>query len=347
MWGDRMETRFVHRLFAFFSVIATSTCACAQANNFYAGKTIELIVSVTAGGGYDSYARLLARHMGRFIPGNPNFVVQNMPGAGGVRAANHLYNLASKDGSVIGMITRELPLLPLLEPNNTGPRFDARRFGWIGSPQQETGLFVLHARSGIRSLGDLTNKELPVSSTGPGTAPSVYPRVLSDVFGWRFKIIEGFPGSVEALQAIETGDVDGHVSGGSSAAFRARIQPWVEARQANVMLQMGFRKDPAFPDAPLAFELATRETDRQLLELVLTPQLMGRPLVAPPGLPPERLETLRAAFNMAMKDPQVLAEAQKQALEIQPVEGAEISRVLDKVYASKPELIERAQNVLK
>ena len=342
-----MGTRFVHRLFAILSIIAISTCAVAQVGDFYAGKTIELIVSVSAGGGYDSYARLLARNMGRFIPGNPNFVVQNMPGAGGVRAANHLFNLANKDGTVIGMITRELPLLPLLEPKNSGPRFDARRFGWIGSPQQETGLFILHARAGLRNLGELTEKEVPVSSTGAGTAPSVYPRVLSDVFGWRFKIIEGYPGSVEALQAIETGDVDGHLSGGSSAAFRARIQPWVETKQAKLMLQMGFRKDPAFPDAPLAFEMATRDDDRQLLELVLTPQLMGRPLVAPPGLPPERLETLRRAFNMAMKDPQLLAEAQKQALEIQPVEGAEISRVLDKVYASPIKLIERAQNVLK
>jgi len=342
-----MNKRSIHRLAAGLAFLATSACAFAQGGDFYAGKTIELVVSVSAGGGYDSYARLLARHMGRFIPGNPNFVVQNMPGAGGVRAANHLYNLASKDGGVIGMITRELPLLPLLEPNNSGPRFDARRFGWIGSPQQETGLFVVHGRSGVGALGDLKTRELPVSSTGAGTAPSVFPRVLSDVFGWRFKIIEGYPGSVEALQAIETGDVDGHLSGGSSAAFRARIQPWVDARQANVLLQMGFRKDPAFPDAPLAFDLAARETDRQLLELVLTPQLMGRPLVAPPGIPPERLETLRTAFNMAMKDSQLLAEAQKQSLEIQPVEGAEISRVLEKVYGAPAELIARAQNVLK
>ena len=338
--------RSLRCLAAMVALMTMSASAFAQVGGFYAGKTIEIIVSVSPGGGYDSYARLLARHMGRFIPGNPNFVVQNMPGAGGVRAANHLYNIASKEGLVIGMITRELPLLPLLEPNNTGPRFDARRFGWIGSPQQETGLFVLHARAGINKLGDLTTKEVPVSSTGVGTAPSVYPRVLSDVFGWRFKIIEGYPGSQEALQGIETGDVDGHLSGGSSAAFRARIQPWVAARQANVMLQMGFRKDPAFSAAPLAFELATRETDRQLLELVLTPQLMGRPLVAPPGLPAERLEMLRTAFNMAMKDDQVLAEAQKQALEIQPVEGAEISAVLDKVYGSSPELIARAQKIL-
>ena len=342
-----MKKTSLRSLMAFFAFAAMSGAAAAQGGGFYAGKTIEVIVSVSAGGGYDSYARLLARHMGRFIAGNPTFVVQNMPGAGGVRAANHLYNISSKEGTVIGMITRELPLLPLLEPNNTGPRFDARRFGWIGSPQQEAGLFILHARSGVSNLGELTQKELPVSSTGAGTAPSVFPRVLSDVFGWRFKIIEGFPGSQEALQAIETGDVDGHLSGGSSAAFRARIQPWVDAKQARVMLQMGFRKDPAFPEAPLAFDLASRETDRQLLELVLTPQLMGRPLLAPPDIPAERLEILRTAFNMAMKDEQLLAEAQKQALEIQPVEGVEISKVLDKVYGASPDLIARAQKILK
>lgn len=342
-----MKKTSLRSLMAFFALMAIPGAAAAQGVGFYAGKTIEVIVSVSAGGGYDSYARLLARHMGRFILGNPTFVVQNMPGAGGVRAANHLYNISSREGTVIGMITRELPLLPLLEPNNTGPRFDARRFGWIGSPQQEAGLFILHARSGVNNLRELTQKELPVSSTGAGTAPSVFPRVLSDVFGWRFKIIEGFPGSQEALQAIETGDVDGHLSGGSSAAFRARIQPWVDAKQARVMLQMGFRKDPAFPEAPLAFDLASRETDRQLLELVLTPQLMGRPLLAPPGVPAERLEILRSAFNMAIKDEQLLAEAQKQALEIQPVEGVEISNVLDKVYGASPDLIARAQKILK
>ncbi len=342
-----MKRGFLHGLMGALALAAAPFAAWAQGGDFYAGKTIEVIVAVSAGGGYDSYARLLARHMGRFIPGNPNFVVQNMPGAGGVRAANHLYNLASKDGVAIGMITRELPLLPLLEPTNTAPRFDARRFGWIGSPQQETGLFVLHERSGVRSLSELANREIPVSSTGAGTAPSVFPRVLSDVFGWRFKIIEGYPGSQEALQAIETGEADGHLSGGSSAAFRARIQPWVDARQASVMLQMGFRKDEAFPAAPLALDLAPRETDRQLLELVLTPQLMGRPLLAPPGIPAERLELLRKAFTMAMKDGQLLAEAQKQGLEIQPVEGVEISRVLDKVYGASPELIARAQKILK
>ena len=342
-----MKRGFLHGLMGAFALAAAPLTAWAQGGDFYAGKTIEVIVAVSPGGGYDSYARLLARHMGRFIPGNPNFVVQNMPGAGGVRAANHLYHLASKDGVAIGMITRELPLLPLLEPTNTAPRFDARRFGWIGSPQQETGLFVLHGRSGVRGLSELATKEIPVSSTGAGTAPSVFPRVLSDVFGWRFKIIEGYPGSQEALQAIETGEADGHLSGGSSAAFRARIQPWVDAKQANVMLQMGFRKDEGFPAAPLALDLATRETDRQLLELVLTPQLMGRPLLAPPGIPAERLELLRKAFDMAMKDGQLLAEAQKQGLEIQPVEGVEISRVLDKVYGASPELIARAQKILK
>ena len=341
-----MRKKTLLGLVVLLASMVAPAASMAQSGGFYVGKTIEVIVSVSAGGGYDSYARLLARHMGRFIPGNPNFVVQNMPGAGGVRAANHIYNLASKDGAVIGMITRELPLLPLLEPNNSGPRFDPRRFGWIGSPQQETGLFVLHERTGIRNLVELKQKEIPVSSTGAGTAPSVYPRVLSDVFGWRFKIIEGYPGSQEALQAIETGDVDGHLSGGSSAAFRARVQPWVAARQANVMLQMGFRKDPAFPDAPLAFDLATQETDRQLLELVLTPQLMGRPLLAPPGVPPDRLDILRTAFNMAMKDGQLLAEAQKQALEIQPVEGIKISNVLDKVYGASPDLIARARKIL-
>jgi tripartite-type tricarboxylate transporter receptor subunit TctC len=342
-----MTMRILRGVLASVALLWAPAVARSQTADFYAGKTIEVIVAVSAGGGYDTYARLLTRHMGRHIPGAPAFVIQNMPGAGGVRAANHLFNIASKDGTVIGTITRELPLLPLLEPGNTGPRFDARRFNWIGSPQQETGLFVLSARAGVRSLEDMGKREIPVSSTGPGSAPSVFPRVLSDIFGWRFKIIEGYPGSQEALQAIETGEVDGHTSGGSSAAFRARIQPWIASKQASVFLQMGFRKDDAFPEAPLALELAKSESDRQLLELILTPQLMGRPFLAPPDAPQERIAILRSAFSASMKDEKLLAEAQKLGMDIQPVNGDEIARVLDKVYRAPPELIQRAQKVLK
>lgn len=316
------------------------------ASDFYAGKTIEVIVAVSAGGGYDTYARLLTRHMGRHIPGAPVFVVQNMPGAGGIRAANHLFNIAARDGTVIGTITRELPLLPLLEPGNAGPRFEARKFNWIGSPQQETGLFILSARAGT-SLDDLPKREVPVSGTGPGSAPSVFPRVLADAFGWRFKVIEGYPGSQEALQALETGEVDGHLSGGSSAAFRARIAPWIRSGQAKVVLQMGFRKDEAFPEAPLALERAPTPEHRSLLELVLTPQLMGRPFLAPPGVPADRVAALRTGFDATMSDPSFLDEAKRLNMDIQPVSGAEIAQVLERVYASPPALLERARGIMK
>jgi hypothetical protein len=197
------------------------------------------------------------------------------------------------------------------------------------------------------SLANIPKNPIPVSSTGPGTAPSVFPRVLSDVFGWHFKIIDGYPGSQEALQAIETGEADGHLSGGSSAAFRARILPWIEAKQASIILQMGFRKDDAFPDAPLALDLAKNEADHQLLELVLTPQLMGRPFLAPPNVPTERIEALRSAFDETMTDPAFLAEAEKLHLEVQPVDGAQIQRVLRKVYGSPKILIDRARSLMK
>jgi tripartite-type tricarboxylate transporter receptor subunit TctC len=318
----------------------------AQADDFYRGKTIDVIVASAPAGGYDLYARLLGRHMGKYLPGNPTFVVQNMPGAGGVRAAQFLSNVARKDGTVIGVITREAPLIPLLEPDK-GVQFNAAAFNWIGSPQQEIGLLIVNARAPAQTLDELKQKPITVSATGPGTAPSVFPRILNDVLGTRFKVIDGYAGSQEALFAVEKGEVDGHVSGGSSSGFRARIDPWIAKGQARILMQMGFRKTDAYAQAPLALDLVADGDDRRLLELVFSPQLMGRPFVAPPGLPPEHVALLQAAFDRTMRDPEFLAEAQKQQLEINPVGGAEIGRLIERVYGMPSGLIERARRAMK
>lgn len=330
-----------------FAVMAIFVSSSALAQDFYKGKTIELIVASPPGGGYDQYARTVARHMGRFIPGEPSFVVQNMPGASSIRAANFLYNVARKDGTVMGVLFREVALVPLLEPGNVNPQFKATAFNWIGSPQQELGLLIINSKSPAQTLEDLKKVQINVSSTGPGSAPFVFPRVLNELLGTKFKIVEGYPGSQEALLAVEQGEVDGHVSGGSSASLRARIDPWIERGEAKVLLQMGFRKEEAYASAPLVFDLVKDEQDRRLLELVFTPQLMGRPFVAPPGVPKERVALLREAFDKVMGDKAFLADAARQKMEVAPVKGIEINALLEKVYASPEALIERARKVVK
>jgi tripartite-type tricarboxylate transporter receptor subunit TctC len=319
----------------------------ASAQDFYRGKTIDIIVATSPAGGYDQYARLLARHMGKHIPGNPNFVVQNMPGAGGIRAANYLFNVARKDGTVFAVINRETPLIPLLEPGRAGYQFKSEEFNWIGSPQQELGLLILSAKSPAQTLADLKLKTVAVSGTGPGTAPSVYPLVLNDVLGTKFKVVEGYPGSQEALLAVENGEVDGHVSGGSSAAFRGRVNPWIAKGQAKVLIQLGFTKDDAYPAAPLVFDLVQTEKDRQLFELMFTPQLIGRPFLAPPALPADRIATLRSAFDQTMLDVEFLAEARKAQMDINPVSGEDIHKLLARVFALPTDLVERARTIVK
>lgn len=319
----------------------------ATAQEFYRGKTIDIIVATSPAGGYDQYARLLARHMGRHIPGNPNFVVQNMPGAGGIRAANYLFNVARKDGTVIAIINRETPLIPLLEPGRAGYQFKTEEFNWIGSPQQEMGLLILGAKAPAQNLAELKTKTVAVSGTGPGTAPSLYPLVLNDVLGTRFKVVEGYPGSQEALLAVENGEVDGHVSGGSSAAFRNRINPWIAKGQAKVVMQLGFTKDDAYAAAPLVFALVQNAQDRALFELMFIPQVIGRPFLAPPALPPDRVATLRAAFDRTMKDEEFLAEARKAQMDVNPVSGEDIHKLLARVFALPSDLIDRARAIVK
>ena len=316
----------------------------AVAQESFAGKTIELIVANTVGGGYDQYARVIARHMGKHLPGNPGFVVRNMPGAGGARAANHLFNIAPRDGTTIALFTREVALAPLLAPSPTAYQFKAREFNWIGSPQQDLGLMIVSAKSPAQSLDEMKSKTAVMSGTGPGSGPSMFPLLLNAVLGTKLKVVPGYPGSQEALLAVENGEVDGHVSGGSSAAFRGRINPLVEKGELKVLLQLGMTRDPDYL-APLVLDLVKDPKDRQLLELAFTPQYLGRPLAAPPGLPANLVTTLRDAFDATMRDKDFLAEAQAQKLDLNPVKGREIESIVARVYDLPADLIHRASSL--
>jgi tripartite-type tricarboxylate transporter receptor subunit TctC len=334
-------------IIACWALLPAAPAHAQTGTNFYPGKQITLVTSASVGGGYDQYARLLARHMQRHIPGEPAIIVQNMVGAEGLRAANYLYNVAVQDGTVIGGLSRNTGLARFYDFNNAGIQFDARKFHWLGSPQQEIGLFVLSTRSGLSSLADLKTRDVTISSTAHNSPSTVYSRILNATIGTRLKPIEGYDGSQACLMALERGEVDAHVSGGSSAPFRARIMPWVAKGDAKVIMQMGMKRDPAFPDVPTAIEVESAPADKQMFEIAFAEQVMGRPFVLPPGVPVERVAALRAAFDATMKDPQFLDDAELQKAEIDPVGGEEINALLDRVYAAPPDLVARIRELIK
>jgi tripartite-type tricarboxylate transporter receptor subunit TctC len=346
MTRDRRE--FCAGLLGMLGTAVAAPPAPAQAPaDFFRGKRLTLITAASVGGGYDQYARLLAKHMPRHIPGEPMIVVQNMTGAEGIRAANYLYNVAAQDGSVIGGLSRNNGLARFYDVNNAGIQFDARKFHWLGSPQQEIGLFILNTKTGAASIDDLKTHEITASSTARSAPTSIYPRMLNALYGTKIRVVEGYGGSQECLLAVERSEVDGHVSGGSSAAFRARIAPWLKSGATKVVLQQGMVRDAAFPDVPTALEIMKNPADKQLFEIAFAEQVMGRPFMLPPGVPADRVKVLRDAFDAAMKDAALLEDAKSQSMEIDPVSGVQINALLDRVYSAPPDVVARLRELAK
>jgi tripartite-type tricarboxylate transporter receptor subunit TctC len=297
--------------------------------SFYKGKTLDLYVGYSAGGGYDVYARALARHMGHFIPGNPTIVPKNMPGAGSLVLANWLYNVASKDGSAFGMIGRGTAFDPLL--GSTKAQFDAVKFNWIGSMNDEVSVCVAWYTSGIAKLEDVTQKELTVGGTGPAADTDQFPKVLNATIHTKFKIIPGYPGGNDIDLAMERGEVMGRC-GWSWSSVVATHKSWVDEKKINILVQLSLTKHPDLPDVPLVMDFAKTDEERGIFKLVFARQPMGRPFLAPPGVPADRTATLRKAFMDTMKDPGFLAEAEKMRLEINPVSGDAVQAIVQEVY---------------
>src|SRR5690348_1178996 len=250
-------------LLACFVALAATNARAQSVADFYRGKQITLVTSASVGGGYDQYARLLAKHMPRHIPGNPIIVVENMVGAEGLRAANYIYNVAAQDGTVIGGLSRNTGLARFYGFNSAGIQFDARKFHWLGSPEQEVGLFILSTKSGLRTIDDLKTRQVTVSSTADNSPTTVYSRLLNVTLGTKLKPITGYAGSQACLLALERNEVDAHISGGSSAPFRTRVLPWVAKDEDRVIMMMGMKRDTAFPGVPTAIEVEPTPAGKQ------------------------------------------------------------------------------------
>jgi tripartite-type tricarboxylate transporter receptor subunit TctC len=299
--------------------------------DFFKGRTIDLYIGYSVGGGYDVYARMIARHMGRHIPGNPAIVPKNMEGAGSIRLANWLYNVAPRDGTAFGAVSRGAPFDPLLGAPAT--QFDAREFTWIGSANNEVSVCVAWHTTGIARFQDLLSKELVVGGSSTASDTDQFAKLLNALFGTKLKIATGYPGGNEINLAIERGEVGGRC-GWSWSSVVATHKHWLEQKRIAVLIQTALTKHADLPDVPLIADLTRTEEERQIVWLIFARQVMGRPFMAPPGVPPERAEVLREAFMSTMKDPQFLAEAEKAKLEIMPVSGAEIEKLVKEVYGT-------------
>ncbi len=332
------------------AALAAALLSHAQAQTaeeFYRGKKeLNLITSSAVGGGYDQYSRLVARHMTKYLPGNPTIVVQNMVGGGGIRAGNYIYNVAPRDGTVFCLIDRGMPTAPLLYGEKSQARFDAVKFSWIGSIMRETGMGVLSARSRVKSVADAKVNEPFFGSTGPETDPAMFVRLLNELVGTKIKVIHGYKGQPEEFQAVEKGELDGLFMSGWSGPGRAYVRDQIGKGQMRLLVQMAATKDPQHMDTPGILELVTGAEDRQVVELVLNRMLLGRPFIAPPGVPAERLAVLRAAFRRAVEDPELQSEAQKLKLALDPMWGEEAQEVIKRLYQTPKPVIARTRKIV-
>ena len=312
--------------------------ARADDADLFRGKTINVAIGYSVGGGYDLYARLLARYLGRHIPGTPDVVPQSMPGAGSLKAASYIYSVAPKDGTAIGTFARGMALDPILVGN---AKFDGRKFTWLGSITRDTSLCLTWHSSKIRSWDDLFTTPSRFGGEGAGSDPDVFANVLARVFGAKVQLVTGYPGTADMTLAMERGEIDG-LCGISWSTVVGRHQDWIDGRKINILIQAALEKDPALPDVPMLLDKARDEHMRQLLTLLLAPQDMARPFAAPPGVPADRARLLQAGFAATMKDPEFLAEAKKLGLDVLPVTPEAISALLARVYDTPPDILREA-----
>ena len=330
-------------LIAAIAITVPTGARSAGVEEFYKGRTISLIIGYSVGSGYDIYARLLARFIGKHIPGRPAVVAQNMPGAGSIKAAMYLHGVAPKDGSVIATIGRSAPLEPLL---GDAP-FDGRSFTWLGSIASNSSLCASWHATPIQTWQDALTKPFALAGEGSGSDPDNFARILKNVVGAKVRLVTGYPGGTEMNLAIERGEVDGRC-GWSWDSIKSTRPDWLRDRKINLLAVFSLQKAADIPsEVPLIGDLARSDEQRQILRVLLAGQGLGRPYFTSPGVPEDRKAALRAAFDATMKDPDFLAEIAKARLEVSPTSGVEIDRLLADIYATPREVIEKAKQAVR
>jgi tripartite-type tricarboxylate transporter receptor subunit TctC len=311
---------------------------------FYKGKNVNIVIGYSVGGGYDAYARLLAVHLGRHIPGNPSVVPQNMVGAGSLRSAQYLDAVAPKDGTVIATFGRNIPIDPLMDTSG-GPKFDGRKFNWIGSITSDVSLCISWNTSQIKKWDDMLTKQYVAGGNQAGSDPDMFASIVKGIFDAKVKLVTGYPGTADMSLAMERGEIDGFC-GLSYSTLKAQHPDWIKDKKINLLLQASMAKEPNLPDVPLITELVKTPDQVKVLKLLVASQIMARPFAAPPGTPPDRVAALRKAFDETMKDPAFLADAKRLNFDVDPVSSAAIEKLLAELYATPKEIIDQAVKIM-
>jgi tripartite-type tricarboxylate transporter receptor subunit TctC len=326
-----------------YAILSLAAAAPSSASNdeFYKGKVVQLVIGFGAGGTYDLYGQLVAHYIGRFLPGNPTVVPESMPTAGSLNAANYLYNVAPRDGTVFGTVASGAPTMPFFYPSQA--RFDASKLTWIGSVAKAIFVDVVTARSNIRTVHDLQTKQVIIGGAGPGAGTVDLPRLMNAIGGFHYKIILGYNAVPDVYLAMTKGEVQG-VSGTTWDSMERN--PYYYSGAFKVIVQYGAEKVPQLANVPLAISLATNPSDRAAMNLLLARQEMGKPFVAPPNLPPQRTAELREAFMKMTKDKDFLAAAKKAQLDVDPLDGAAVQKLVDDVIQTPPGVVARVKKIL-
>lgn len=311
--------------------------------DFYKGKTINVIVGYTAGGGYDLYARALSRHMGKHLPGNPGFIVQNLTGAGSLNAANNIYNVAPKDGTSFGTFGRGLAMEPLI--GTARVQYDATKFTWLGSGTNEVSICATWHTSPVKTWADAMKTQFTVGGEGAGSDPDTFSALVRNAFGAKLKLVTGYHGTSDIILAIERGEVDGRC-GWSWSSVKSTRPAWIPEKKLNYLVHMSETKAKELAHIPLISDFAN-DRQKQILRLVLSRQTMGRPFAAPPGIPADRRQALRRAFDATLKDPAFLVDADKLKLEVNPVTGEAVDKLIAELYATPKDVVEETRVAIK
>jgi tripartite-type tricarboxylate transporter receptor subunit TctC len=329
-------------LSAFYVILAVPAGAQDDVAAFYRGKQLRMIVGSAVGGGYDLFARIVARHIVHHIPGSPGIIVQNQPAAGGVVMTNQLYGQGPKDGTVIGVPINGLPTAPLLQ---SGTQFDPERLIWLGSTNREAYVaFVWHTVR-VTRIAELTSKEVVVGATTPGTTMVDFPLLVNDVLGFKFKVVRGYQGTPQINLAIERGEVEG-MGGLGWASVKAQTPHWISERKIKVLAQYGLKRYSELLDVPTMLELAKSDADRQAMTMLFARTEYGRPYFLPPDVPVERVAALRRAFDATMKDPAFVAEAAKLQFDVDPLTGEQVQALVVQLAATPREVVARVRAAL-
>lgn len=329
--------------FTVAAAVIVPTPTAAQAN-FYRGKSIELVISTGVGGGLDANARVVARHIGNHIPGQPAIVPKNMPGAGHIRAANYVFTQAPKDGTTIATFIPIFVMAQVLERSRS-IQFNPAEFNWLASTSSSNSTVYVWHTSGIKSVEDATKRQVRMGGTGVGSYTVIYPVVMNSLIGTKFKLVTGYQSAAEVGLALERGEIEGR-AGNNFNSLKAENGEWLRTGKINLIAQVGLERDAEFPNVPLLTDYAKNEDDRRILQLFSTDVVIGRPFVTSPGVPAERVAMLRRAFDAMMKDPAYIEDSRKANLDVMPTEGAAIQKVVAEIVGTPDDIIAKAKRAM-